>query len=396
MPQLVKQTILIVDDTPENIDGLVGMLKNNYKIMAALDGEKALKIAFGDNPPDLILLDIMMPGMNGYQVCRQLKQNKAAQGIPVIFVTAKKGVEDQTKGFDLGAVDYITKPFEPSVVKARVRTQIELKMHRDHMEALVEARAQQLVHAERLSTLGLLSAGIVHEINNPLMFIMGNKDIIRDDLEDLQTVLAHALEHSTPQKETIDAIILECKESILDMMEGIARIKTLVNNIKNLSRSDDQSKAKMDIGRCIDNAINLCHFDLKHIGVQLDVDADLPSIVGNEQQIEQVLINLLKNAVDALETVKLPEISLTAKAGEEDIRISVADNGPGIDEDKLQVIWEAFYTSKAVGKGTGLGLSISKGIIEDHGGKIWAQKLKPQGVCFFIELPFATSQSLTN
>lgn len=397
MDQIEKQTILIVDDTPEYIHVLDRILKNDFKIKAALDGEKALKIASGENPPDLILLDIMIPGMDGYEVCRRLKQNKASQAIPVIFVTGKTDFEDELKGFNLGAVDYITKPFEPAVVKARVRTQVELKMHRDHMEALAEARAQQLVHAERLSTLGMLSAGVAHEINNPLMFISGNADIIKIDLEDLQTALARALEQSNPQKQTIDAIILECKESLLEMMEGAKRITSLVQNIKMLSRRDDQAKANIDLSRCIENAMNLCQFGLKRIGVHLDVASNLPPVTGYIQQIEQVLINLLNNAVDALETVTLPEIRLEVKACDGNIRICLADNGPGINEDNLSAIWEAFYTTKAVGKGTGLGLSISKGIIEDHGGRIWAQNLTPQGACFIIELPFAdTSQLITN
>ena len=214
MNQIEKRTVLIVDDTPENIDVLDGILKDEYKIKAAIDGEKALKIASGKKPPDLILLDIMMPGMNGYQVCRHLKRNKTTQGIPVIFVTAKKEVADETKGFDFGAVDYVTKPIKPAVVLARVRTQIELKLHRDHMEALAEARAQQLVHAERLSTLGLLSSGIAHEINNPLMYINGSAEILGIHLESLQTALVHALEDSSPHKESINAKLLDCKKSV--------------------------------------------------------------------------------------------------------------------------------------------------------------------------------------
>ena len=133
-----KQTILVVDDTPENIDVLNGILMDDYKIKAALDGKKALKIAGGENPPDLILLDIMMPEMDGYEVCRRLKKSKSTEKIPVIFVTAKKEVEDETKGFDLGAVDYITKPVKAVLVKARVQTHLKLLSAQQSLQDMLE------------------------------------------------------------------------------------------------------------------------------------------------------------------------------------------------------------------------------------------------------------------
>jgi two-component system, NtrC family, C4-dicarboxylate transport sensor histidine kinase DctB len=120
-------------------------------------------------------------------------------------------------------------------------------------------------------------------------------------------------------------------------------------------------------------------------GIAHEINNSLVFISGNAYVIKK-----------ALETVKPPELSLTAKAGEGNIRISVADNGPGISEDKLSTIWEAFYTTKAMGKGTGLGLSIIKGIIEDHGGRVWAQHAKPKGACFIIELPFADTSEPPN
>jgi len=128
-----KQTILIVDDSPENITVLGALLRMDYSVRVATNGEKALKIVESDNPPDLILLDVMMPGMDGYEVCRRLKADLCTQNIPVIFITAKTSEEDEVKGFNMGAVDYITKPFSPVVIKARVRTHAELKRYRDFL-----------------------------------------------------------------------------------------------------------------------------------------------------------------------------------------------------------------------------------------------------------------------
>lgn len=122
-----KPVILVVDDTPDNLSLMSGLLSDKYTVKVAPNGEKALKIAHGDNRPDLVLLDIMMPVMDGYEVCRQLKADPATSAIPVIFLTAKTLVEDEQRGFALGAVDYITKPVSPPILMARVRTHLTLK-----------------------------------------------------------------------------------------------------------------------------------------------------------------------------------------------------------------------------------------------------------------------------
>jgi putative two-component system response regulator len=139
-----KQIILVVDDAPENIDVLGGVLHPHYKVKAALGGEKALKIAAGEPHPDLILLDIMMPGMDGYQVCGRLKDNPATAGIPVIFVTAKNQEEDETKGLEIGAVDYITKPISPAIVQGRVQTHLALYDQNRLLEKKVQERTAEI------------------------------------------------------------------------------------------------------------------------------------------------------------------------------------------------------------------------------------------------------------
>ncbi|WP_299569977.1 two-component system response regulator [uncultured Shewanella sp.] len=138
-----KATVLIVDDTPENIDILVGILGADYKIKVAIDGPKALALA-QKSSPDLILLDVMMPGMNGYEVCQKLKSEPLTCHIPVIFVTALADTEDETQGFALGAVDYITKPVSPAVVKARVKTHLSLYDQKRLLESEVELRTKEL------------------------------------------------------------------------------------------------------------------------------------------------------------------------------------------------------------------------------------------------------------
>ena len=147
-----KPTILIVDDTPANLSLLCDVLKSDYRTKAAVNGEKALKLAFSGTPPDLILLDIMMPGMDGYEVCRRLKANPATRNIPVIFVTAMSEVEDETRGLELGAVDYVTKPISAPIVKARVKTHLALYDQAREMERMIaklEAQAGDLAEWNR-------------------------------------------------------------------------------------------------------------------------------------------------------------------------------------------------------------------------------------------------------
>ncbi|CAN2050043.1 putative cyclic di-GMP phosphodiesterase VC_1348 [Candidatus Magnetomoraceae bacterium gMMP-1] len=152
-----KQKILVVDDTPTNIDILIETLKSNYKIIAALNGEKALKLVNSKNPPDLILLDIMMPGIDGYEVCKRLKADENTKDIPVIFVTAMDEIQDEAKGLELGAVDYLTKPISPSIVKARVRNHLELKQHQDHLEDLVKERTREVELTQEVTIQSLAS-----------------------------------------------------------------------------------------------------------------------------------------------------------------------------------------------------------------------------------------------
>ncbi len=138
MKQETKPCILVVDDVPENIDVLSSILSENYKVKAAVNGERALKVASGETPPDLILLDIMMPGMDGYEVCQRLKENRKTKNIPVIFVTAMNQQEDEAKGLDLGAIDYLTKPVNPAIVRARVGNVLELVSSRDRMKEMLD------------------------------------------------------------------------------------------------------------------------------------------------------------------------------------------------------------------------------------------------------------------
>lgn len=163
-PPRTKATILVVDDMPDNLTLIAGLLRGLYRVVAANNGEKAITIAHSEHPPDLILLDIMMPGLSGYEVCQRLKADAATRDIPIIFLTAMTGTQDETKGLEMGAVDFITKPVNPPVVLARVATQLQVKAAADflkdqnaYLEAEVERRGQALAAIQDVTILAMAS-----------------------------------------------------------------------------------------------------------------------------------------------------------------------------------------------------------------------------------------------
>ena len=143
------QTILVVDDEPLSVKILCHHLRKEYTVNVASNGEQALQMAGGDTPPDLILLDVMMPGMDGYEVCAALKANPLTDAIPVIFITGLSEGADEQRGLDLGAVDFVVKPFSASRVRARVRNHLELKAYRDHLETVVKERTAELLNKQQ-------------------------------------------------------------------------------------------------------------------------------------------------------------------------------------------------------------------------------------------------------
>jgi two-component system, NtrC family, sensor kinase len=389
-----KETILVVDDIPENIFVLTEILKDRYAIKAANGGEKALKIAMSDNPPDLILLDIMMPVMDGLEVCRRLKEHDATRAIPVIFVTALGEVENEKIGFDAGAVDYITKPVSPSIVNSRVRTHLSLYNQNRVLEEKVAERTrelsdtlsrltetqEQLVQSAKLASIGELATGVAHEINQPLNVIRMAAKMLKKNLEKQQRADEFACER-------------------LDKIEkSIVRATRIIDHLKIFGRKDEENLVLMNINDTIKSAFDFVseQFRLHSIGVEMDLDDALPGIMGDSNRLEQVFINLIVNARDAFSDRNregCPSTISVASAYDRDrghVVVRFADNGPGIPKDIMPRIFDPFFTTKEVGKGTGLGLSISYGIVKTHGGTIDVQA-DAGGTRFTLEFPPAAA-----
>jgi len=182
MPDSDNKIILIVDDVPENIDVLRGILKHKYQIKVATDGKKALSIAQGKSKPDLILLDIMMSGMDGYEVCRQLKSKETTSEIPVIFVTAKGEARDESHGFDLGAVDYITKPVNPSLVLSRVNTHLSLYTKQKELQEIHKLTRDSIEYAALIQGALIPENKIFKQYFKDYFIIWHPKDVVGGDI----------------------------------------------------------------------------------------------------------------------------------------------------------------------------------------------------------------------
>ncbi|MEG4234950.1 response regulator [Microcoleus sp. Pol11C3] len=451
-------SILIVDDNPSNLDVLSEALAGSgWEILVAIDGETAIEQA-EYSQPDLILLDVMMPGIDGFETCHRLKESPLTNEISVIFMTALSDIGDKVKGFNIGAVDYITKPFEQKEVLARVNLHLKLRfltkiladknlvlkreiedrlaaeaaLHQlaQELEKRVEERTAelsqaldnlkkaqvQIVQSEKMACLGQLVAGVAHEINNPVSFISNNIPIAKEYIADLigmtrlcQHNVTSTSEFEDKSQEIELEFIVEDLPKILDSMAvGTDRLYNLSMSLRNFSRLDTSAVTPVNIHDGLDSSLLILGHRLKSKGsfpgiAVIKEYGELPLVECYPGQLNQVFMNVLANAIDALEESTIscplcgekqhsndnPQIRICTEMLQDDrVVIRIADNGLGITPEIMQHLFTPMFTTKSVGKGTGLGLSISREIVEaKHGGTLTCISSPEWGVEFVIELP---------
>ncbi len=429
--------ILVVDDTVANLEVMDEVLSSaQYSVAAVTSGKRALQ-QLQEQKPALILLDIQMPGMDGFETCRQIKANPDTANIPIVFITALSDAESIAKGFSLGAVDYITKPFRETELLARVRTQVSLYLLTEKLEDEVANRTAELeatlgqlqqsqlqvVQNEKMATLGNLVAGVAHEINNPVGFLHGSirngKTYTLDLLEHLALYQQHypapapaIQEHA--EEIDLDFLTADIPKLLNSMEEATHRIKGISTSLRTFSRTDIDRKTSANLNEGLDSTLMILKYRLKADEYRPDISVvkeygDLPLTDCFPGQLNQVFINILANAIDMFDDVAQKTTFKDIEQNSQKITIRTAvphdkswveiciqDNGIGMPESVKARIFDRQFTTKAVGKGTGLGLAIAHQIVtEKHGGTLTVKSAVGQGTTFVIKLPAETPSGIS-
>ncbi|TAN68159.1 MAG: response regulator [Methylobacter sp.] len=402
-----RAKILVVDDTPASLKLLSDILKaEGYKVRAAINGELALHSAI-INPPKLVLLDICMPEMDGFEVCRRLKAQPETRDIPVIFVSAVADTNEKVQGFELGAVDFVTKPYQREELLARVHTHLEVDRLRNDLKDLYEdlKRVQaQLLQQDKMASIGQLAAGVAHEINNPVGFVSSNLGVMRRYIDNLFKLLDvyDASEDNLPEqtraaitglKQAIDLAFLraDMPNLLTESMDGLQRIKHIVQNLKDFSHVSESDKQWANLELGLDSALNMAQNEFKYKVDVIKEYAGIPEIECLPSQLNQVFMNLLINADQAIKDHG--EIRIATRSDADSVQIAISDTGCGIPPENLKRIFDPFFTTKDVGKGTGLGLAITYDIVVNkHGGRIDVKSEVGVGTTFTIVLPIKREQ----
>ncbi len=398
MNKLLKQSdavptgdILVVDDTPANLRLLSGMLsEQGYKVRSAPNGKLALMGAKAA-PPDLILLDINMPGLNGYQVCEQLKADPKTHDIPVIFISALDQTEDKIEAFTIGGVDYITKPFQLEEVLARVETHLTLhRLQRDLRAAneellstnqQLETTNQELAYANAEleasnADLNAFSHTVAHDLKNPLSAVIGFSSLLearfdRLEPEKIQDNLHRITQTGYKMRTIIDELLL------------LAQVRQM----------DEVNVGPLDTGALIAESLERLEAYIQEARAEVNGPEAWPVAVGYASWVEEVWVNYISNALKyggCVDSDTPPRVSLGFEATETHIRFWVQDNGPGLSAEEQAKIFTPFTRlNKTQAKGHGLGLSIVQRIVEKLGGQVGVESegVEGQGCVFWFTLP---------
>jgi two-component system, sensor histidine kinase and response regulator len=405
-----RARILVVDDNMVNINLLKQHISQNtdHEVITAQNGAEALLVMDGskDKIPDLVLLDVVMPGMDGFSVARRLKDSERTRDIPIIFITSLDDVESKVKAFEHGGVDYLCKPFNKDEMLARVGAHIRLKTLGDELRKKnekLDALNKQLVHRkidlEQLNeNLDMLNRQLVyrkkeleqlneqknqfigivaHDLRNPLTAIIGTGEL-----------LSIQLDNKLNEKQAV--LLARMKSSGLFMRD-------IINDLLDIAMIESGKLTlraePTDMDVLIRQTVELNNFlsEYKNITITYASEGALPGLLIDRSKMEQVLNNLLSNAVKY--SYEGATVCVGARQTDAHLEISIQDRGQGINPDELKAIFDPFKktSTKPTGgeKSTGLGLAIAKKVVEGHGGSISVESGPGQGTTFYVHLPLS-------
>ena len=395
--------VLVADDNLVTRKMLqVTLEKNGYQVITAEDGMVAWDILKSRSDVRLAVVDWMMPGMDGLELCRKLQEEHKSELIYVILVTAKEGTKNIIEALEAGVNDYISKPFEKEELLARLRSGdriIKLQM--------------QLTQLQKLESIGQLASGIAHEINTPIQYIGDNIKFLQDGFKDIMRILGeYERVREQAANGTVDSELLckiqdtrkevdigylaeEVPRAIKDSLEGVSVVARIVQAMKEFAHHGNQEKTAADINQTIESTIAVTRGRWKYVAdLKTDFDPDLPMVICQVDEFNQVILNLIVNAIDAIKEKNGNEpeakgtIVVSTRRDGDWAEISVADTGSGIPEEIHSRILDPFFTTKEVGKGSGQGLAIAYAVVVDkHGGALTFETEVGKGTTFTVRLP---------
>jgi two-component system sensor histidine kinase/response regulator len=359
---LKGRRILVVDDDRVNLRIIGGILRHEgYVISEAVSGEQALEV-YAEFRPNLVLLDVMMPGIDGFETCRILRKTYGDTGAPVIFVTAKSEAEDIVMGFDAGGVDYLTKPFRPKEVLARIRTHLSNQL-------LVEQLSKANAAKDRF--LGMCA----HDLRNPLSSIRGLAELMNENAIGILTAEQREIVHT----------IHGASQSMLQLVNELLDVATIEAGHLKLAKEPTK------VADIVERSVHLSNIEAakKNTRIEMVNGTKDPLIDVDRNKIRQVVDNLINNAVKYSPRGSL--ITVEVRAEEATAGFAVKDNGPGIPDGERHKLFKDYgrLTAQPTGgeKSTGLGLAICRNIVEAHGGTISVENIPGRGCEFVVRLP---------
>jgi signal transduction histidine kinase len=378
-----RPVALVADDEPDMRRFLRSQLDQEYDVLEAADGIQAMEKAT-QFLPDIILLDMMMPEMDGLAVCQELRKREDTAAVPIILLTARADEETKFNALELGANDFLAKPFSSTELHARIKNLVESYDSRRKLSKQNQALSttidqlketeMQLVQSEKLASLGRMSAGIIHEINNPLNFATTGLFALRNKCKLL-----------TPEDRR------EYEEILSDVEEGMKRVRNIVSDLRMFTHPEAGPSEPVDVAEAVNTSLRFLAGEWKDkVAVELRI---VPGqiVLASRNKLIHVLVNLLQNSLDAMREKKFetepPAISIQSRTEGDRSLIVIRDNGPGIEQKNLGKIFDPFFTTKDVGEGMGLGLSICHRIVRGFGGRILVQTEVGRFCEFTLDFP---------